>query len=659
MRFGPIASGRLPVQDSSKIMLLAERHQRAAFAMADWAEMAKKCVDFFEGRQWTAEQLAQMARARRPAMKWNIIAPLVRLILGYQANNKTDITFQPGDDSRSSEAVAEILTRLEKNVATINRQKFVDGEVFGDGIVTGRGFFRTELDFENNDLGEIKTRAQDPFATYIDPDADTYDLNESAAFIQTAKMVSIDQIEAECGRSIADLIRPYTMGQTPVAPVSTMMVNEEITPIRFFGRREDTISSWYDQFYSVMGDFVDTHRKTIRVLETQHKVSEERNVIIDLETGDKKVLPNEWGRDRIEKLIFYGQSIGNPLVVQRRRVTRLQWTTQIGDVLIHDAPSIYESYTITPYFPYFRRGVSRGAVEDLIDPQNEKNKRRSAEIEIVSKSSNGGWSYHVDSLDPVQKQKLKNFGSSPGFQLEWKGENEPKQLSPAAPPMVHERLEQKADDDIRKIAGINESALGELDRVQSGRAIEARQRQAVIAIQLYMDNFARSKGLLGSKHGEIFQGFYTEKRMFRVLGEDGKFARTIINEMQVDPNSGVKRILNDITVGKYMAVVDEQPLSATFASAQFEEMLTLLEKMGPALGPMIPAFGDLIIDMSTMPRKQEWIERLHALIPQAGGVPPGAPPMPGGPAPGNAPMLDAAAVQGGVVPVSPAGPVAA
>lgn len=658
MRYGPVASRKIPDQDSAKVMLMAERFQRASYAHQRWAEQAKKCTDFFEGRQWTAEALAEMRAQKRPALTFNIIAPLVRLILGYQRNNKTDIVYQPSNDARSTENTAEVLTAIEKTIASMTDQEFVDTEVFLDGIVTARGYYRTLLEFDDNDLGESVTRAQDPFMTYLDPDGNTYDLNDSCGFVQTSRFVSIDWIEDQYGKNISELLRPYTQGQTPVGPVSSLMVNNEVTPIRYFGEREDVHYEWWDNFYTLMGDFVDTHRKTLRIVETEHKVRERRKVIIDLETGDKKVLPENWDQERIAKILAYAEHVGNPLIVEDRMVERYHWTTMCGDILLYDRPSPYQTYSITPFFPYFRRGFTRGVVDDMIDPQMEKNKRRSVETEMVSKLSNGGWRYHANSMTAQQKRNLKRFGAAPGFQLEWQGEPhmKPERIEPGAPPMAHERLENKADEDIRRISGINESALGELDRVQSGRAIEARQRQAVIAIQLYMDNFKRSKKLLGGKRLEIIQNHYTEPRLYRTIGEDGKLALTMINQQQIDPHTGIKRILNDITLGRYVATVDETPLSATFANAQFEEMLTLIEKMGPAVAPYMPLFADLMVDMSSLPRKQEWIERLGMIAQAQGGGAPGAGGEMGGApgtAPGNAPGLDQGmAPGGGVVPVA-------
>lgn len=605
-----------------KVLRIAERWQRAAWAQQRWAEPAKECVDFVEGRQWTAAQLAAM-HGKRQAMKFNVIAPVVRLVLGYQRNNKTDITFSPGQDSQSSEQVAETLTQLEKLNASQYGLGFVDTEVFLDGLISGRAYYDTRLDYDHNDLGECKTTAKDPFSIYPDPDASSYDLNETASYIQESKLLSIDEIEVTYGRDVAKLIKPFTMGQTPVAPLSSLVINDEVTPVRTFGLREDTTIEWWDTFYSMMGDFVDTYRKTIRIVQTQHKVREMRNVVIDLETGDTEVLPLNWAQDKIEKALLFAELAGNPCIVQRRQVERVHWTDIAGDLMLYDKPSIYSGFTLTGYFPYFRRGMTRGMVEDLIDPQKEKNKRRSARIETVQKTANGGWLYHQDMVDPTQEANIKKWGSVPGVNIKYKGNlGPPVQIQPGAPPIAHERLEHDSDEDIRHISGINESMLGDDGKVQSGRAILARQRQAVISVQMYMDNMSRSKHLLGQRHLDIYTRQYTEHRMYRVTGEDGKYAPLYINQPFIDPATGATRIENDLTVGKYAVVVDESPMSATYQSAQFDEAMTLMEKLA-GLGPLAAIFGPLIIGLSSLSRKDDWI----AAMQQAGAV---APPPPAG-----------------------------
>lgn len=51
MKFGPVPARKMPEQDPTKVLLMEERWQRAAFAQQPWAERAKKTVDFFEKQQ--------------------------------------------------------------------------------------------------------------------------------------------------------------------------------------------------------------------------------------------------------------------------------------------------------------------------------------------------------------------------------------------------------------------------------------------------------------------------------------------------------------------------------------------------------------------------------------------------------------------------------
>ena len=42
MKFGPVPPKKLPKQDPFKVLLLAEKWQRAAYAQQRWAEPAKR-----------------------------------------------------------------------------------------------------------------------------------------------------------------------------------------------------------------------------------------------------------------------------------------------------------------------------------------------------------------------------------------------------------------------------------------------------------------------------------------------------------------------------------------------------------------------------------------------------------------------------------------
>lgn len=628
---------RLPQQDPELVRRLSLRWLRASEPHSKWAKDAKVCVDFLEGIQWSEKDKAKLDAIGRQSLTINKMAPLFRMVMGYQSSNRNDITFLPTSDSVSQEDVARVLTALQKIEGDRDDLDWTDTDVFADGVSTGRGFWGCTLDFQDNDLGEIKWVNKDNFSIYIDPDANTYDLNKSASYIQESVWTDLEGIGCTYGKEAEEAVKNIYAGHYQ-SSLLHYLGQEEISPERFFGQYRDdkAETSWADIYYN---DFVDKQAKRVRLLDTEYYINTIQPCFIDLETGQKEPIPTEWmkpeNHHKIQSALDYAMMKNNPIKIAQRPVKRIRKTVTCGDILLFDDWSIYESYSIVGYFPYFRKGKTRGMLNDMIDPQKELNKKRSLITDILNRNANSGWIYEENTLDPEQEDNLKVYGSSPGIHVKYKrgpqGAEPPRRLEPGGYPQGLDRLEEKAGDDLRQISGINESALGQLDRVQSGRAIEARQRQAVISIQMYSDNFARSKKILGRKSLEIYQNFYTEERVYRDIGEDSTMITYEINKKLSTGDNSVMR-LNDITLGKYGVKVDQVPISATFKQGQFEETMTILEKLGPLGMALLQVNPDLVIDQSSLSNKQQWKEAMKVATEQsqmaaAGAVPPagGAP----------------------------------
>lgn len=624
MPYGALpAKRRLPKQDHALIARLGEWWAIAALAQSKWATEAKECLDFREGIQYAPEDIAALERQNRPHFQFNKIDPLLRLIQGYQSNNETDIRIRAGKDGVGTNDVAELLTKLIKQISIDNDLDDVDAEVFNLGMSTGRGYWDHRLDFANNDLGEIRTISEDPFSCYPDPDCTGYDLNTGQR-VHVSKWLSLDEIEYIYGRAVKDAVSPYTMQGSQWAGFPTYYYDgsQEVYVRRGFAEEEEIEYSTFRQLFHT--SFVDTTRKNVRVIETQYYLYEEQRVFIDQETGDKSIIPAEWNQARIQKALAYAEAINNPLDVQSRIVRTLHWSTIVGDVLVYDRLSPYKTFTLVGFFPYFRDGITRGMVHDLRDPQREINKRRNAQIESVAKTANGGWLYHEGSFDTVQERNLKQFGSSPGVNLKWSGTSphqKPEQIAAQPPNVAMERLEEAARNDLRDISGFNEAALGELDKVESGRALEARQRQSIIAVQPYLTNFSRSKKINGRKYLIIIQQHYTEERIYRIVDDDAGEEILHLNQSIIDPTTMAVQRLNDVTLGNYSVIVDEQPMATTFRAAQFDEALLILERLSRGMAPdQLALFADILVDMSSLPRKEELKERIQAVL-AASGIP--------------------------------------
>lgn len=649
---------QMPPQNDDIVRRLSWRWLRAARPHNEWASTAKLCVDFLEGNHWSEEEKSILRQMRRTALTLNMIAPLWRLVMGYQSSNRIDVSYLPTSDSASSEAVAEVLNNIFKSEANRCDLAYTDSDVFADGLTTGRGYWDVELCFDDNDLGEIAFKAADPFSKYIDPDTQSYDLSHpelGASYIQDTVWTNLDCINEKYGSDAAMAVQ-NVFGPGYQSAVLSYLGENEVSPKRFFGGYADDkdFSTWSDVYYN---DFIDEQAKQVRLLDSQYRVTKISPCFVDLETGDKEMIPEEWlaKPQIIDKVMQYAEKRGNHLKIANRPVKRIRRTITCGDVMLFDKWSIYRDYTTVGFFPYFRRGKTRGMVEDLIDAQREANKKNSVLTDIVNRNANSGWMYEENTLDPEQEENLRLYGSSPGINVKYKrkeGSDKPSRIEPGGYPQGLDRLEEKASNRMFDLSGLNPSALGQLDRVQSGRAIEARQRQAVLSIQMYSDNFSRSKKMQGDKALAIFQKFYTEERIYRVMGEDSSLSITEINKKMTTGDNAVLR-LNDITVGKYSVHVDEVPISATFKQGQFEETMMIVEKLGPIGMALMQTNPGLIIDQSSLPRKQEWKKALEeavaaqqaqaqaagAMPAAAGGAPTDPTATPVGPAAGTPEMM--------------------
>ena len=636
----------LPPQNPQRVLLHATRFRRSADALRLWSETAKKCVDYFEGRQWNARDLAKLLNEKRPALTINKIKPLVELVYGYWLSNRTDINFLPGYDGTGTADIAAALSHVGKQISEMNQLPYVDGEVFIDGLLTGRGFWDWRLGFDKNLLGDVNARAQDPFSTYLDPDGDQYDTN-TGNYIMTSRWTSAEEVTFYYGKEAAARIGGFLMagGVSSSMPVGGLEANEEVTPIRRFGQEAD---GWHgnsnvygDYFY----DWIDGSRKNVRLVDIQHYVLTKRWFFVDLDTGSSRAVPDHWGKQQIEKSLHWARTMGSPLVVQQRDTRRVRWTHMVGDTIVFDDWSPYDSFTIVPFYAYFRRGITQGMVEGLIDAQDEVNKRRSARLNILGRSAAGGWMYPKGSLTAEEKLNLERYGSTPGVMIEYDQRdgklNKPEPIQPSVTPAAYAQVEKDAEEDIMKIAGINEAAMGQMDQTAiSGRALLARQRQAVIGKEGTMANWHRAKELCGRKILELIQGHMTEERIIRSRGTGNDMVQMVINQRTA---AGV---VNDVTLGSYALAIDEVPLSKSFLEAQFEELMRMKE-----MGMPIP--DEFIIDASSIARKEELKLGMAVARQQqaAMGAPPpadGSAPPAGGPPqdPGAAPAQEPGAPPG-------------
>lgn len=613
-------SRRIPKQEVDTLATQWDSFDRAVRGTKKWADGdvskdmpgARMCQDFLNGNQWALADLLARQADKRPSITINRIKPIVQSARGFFRNNRYELKYLPGTDGTGSQATAEVLTKLSKGTDEECKTKWVDAQVFDDGLTTGRGFWDIRLSFADNVLGRVSERALNPFRTHPDPEADSYDPAEWNE-VTCEHWMTHNDIEQMYGR-VANEVQPllnYGIRRSPGALLNSHEDTDTLPPIGYFGQFASLSES--ENMYNLghtngLGEVAfyehfNALRRLFRVIDRQHYRRKRVKRLIDPITGQFRVIPDTWDRNRIADLVSKAARMGAQLMVDDTMKRVVRWTVTCLDVVLFDDWSPYETFTVVPFFPDFQRGLTRGLIHDLIHPQQEVNVKRSAQMHIMNLTANPGWIWGKGVLDDDNNETMLRDGAKPGVQIQFdvekaKEAGKPARIAMGEFPIGLERLEKNAGDDIEYIAGFNKAAMGQLDRVQSGRAIEARTRAAMVGLEPYFDAFGYSTELKGRKRLELFQDFYTEPRIMMLTTDPEAPPETVqINQAAADG------VINGISDGTYTAVVDQVPISKSYLDGVFQEAMEIVEKL-PGLIP-----GPDLLKLSSLPGKTEMIRK--------------------------------------------------
>jgi hypothetical protein len=545
----------------------------------DFVDKADTCEDYFAGNQWDPVTRRKLENQGKPVLTINKVLATVAAVMGEQLENRADISFRPLKDG--SQETADALTKLYIQIANANKLDWVESEVAADGFITSRGFYDVRAVFGDSMQGEAQIKKLNPRNVIVDPDAEDYDPDTWKEWFLT-KWLSPDDIEILYSKADADILRL---------------------------RQPDSLLADYDNVDKHHGTFGGEARtsdssstgstvRRVRVIERQYKKLYNAWHFVDPETGDVSIVPDTWSEDkRIEVAAMAGLSL------TRKLVERIRWTVTADNVVLFDEWSPYLSFTVVPYFPFFRNGKTIGIVENLLSPQDQLNKTSSQELHIINTTANSGYKVKTGSLQNMDIEDLEERGAQTGVVFELTDTKDLEKIQPNQVPTGLDRVAFKADQFIKEISGVSDSSRG-FDRADvAAKAIEAKQAAGSVNLAKPMDNLARTRHLLAKRILDLIQTFYTEHRVLKITGTD---LVTKTEELEINKPSAENGIVNDLTIGKYDVVVTTAPARNNFEETQFKEALELRQ-----LGVAIP--DDILVEASHLERKAEIAERIKEL----------------------------------------------
>jgi len=548
----------------------------------DFVQKATKCDQFFIGNQWTAEDLAALKLARRPALTINKIISTLANVMGEQIYQRSEIGFRPRSGAPAE--VAEALVKVFKQISDNNQLDWQRSDMFADGIITSRGFLDVRLDFTDSMQGEVRITKPNPKNVVIDPDAEEYDPDTWRDTLLT-KWLTADDIAVLYNKADAEYLRNR---------------DSTISPYGF-----DSFQDMRDRFGTqpgggwrgADGDFSSVTRN-IRVLERQHKKLDRQKHFVAPATGDMRAIPDDFDANKIN---WYVEKYG--FAVTTKLISRIRWTVVADNVVLHDDWSPFKRFTLIPYFPFFRHGTTIGLVENLLGSQELLNKVSSQELHVVNTTANSGYKVRQGSLANMTPEELEQRGAETGLVIEVNGDpdKDVQKISPNQVPQGLDRVSYKAEEHIKSISGVSDSQQG-FDREDvAAKAIQAKRQAGSTNLAKPLDSLVRSDFLLARHTLDIIQGFYTEERLLTITKDriTGETEELTIN--QVTPEG---RIVNDLTLGEYDVVISSVPQRETLEDSQFEQALSLRE-----VGVAIP--DETLIENSRLMNKADILKKMR------------------------------------------------
>ena len=556
----------------------------------EYLDLKKKCNDYYMGEQWDAKDLSKLNAEGRPALTINMILSTVNIVLGEQIGRRVDISYKPAKDAAQDSAVA--LTKLAMAIADANQLHWKETQVFSDGLIEERGYYDVRMNFDDNISGECEISTVDGGDIIPDPDSSSYDPSDWKEFYR-ARWLSLDEIEDNYGKPARTSLEGVTSEE------DGDFGKESIRRLKntFGDTDEKTVEGWADATDEETRGFV----IKVRVIERQFYKNTTVYSLIDPATGVKRDLPPETTKENAEKLASHFKAS-----IQKSTKPRVRWRITADQFVLYDEWSIYKTFSIIPYFAYFRRGKPFGMVRNLLSPQEQYNKLSSQELHIVNTTANSGYIVEVGALHGMTADDLKESGSKTGTVITVNpgrmGGIE--KIKPNTIPTGIDRISSKSAQNLKEISGINDAMLGQEGAEVSGVALDKKEKRGQVQIQVPLDNLSRTRHMLARKILELVQDFYTDERIVHYVNDMATSQETdefSINQVQPDGS-----IINDVTKGSYNIVIGTLPARDNFRDTQFAEALNLRN-----VGINIPGYR--VVQYSNLAHKQEVAEEVKQL----------------------------------------------
>lgn len=568
-------------KDEAPDEILAEARKRYAAAQDAESDNDTAALDdlrFLSGgdNQWYPQAVASRTLDGRPIITVNSLPTYLHQVTNDQRMNTPSIKVHPVDDKADIET-AKVLQGLIRHIEYESNADVAYDTAVNSAAAIGKGFFRLITDFEEDSS-----------------------FNQCLKFqrIRNALTVKIDPLAVEADGS-----------DMKWAFIEVMMSKQEFTRL-YPKANAASDSAFTDGMSNFAGWLTDN---TVRVCD-YYCIENENAEVVLLSNGE-----SGYKSDLIE--LPEGVTIVRTRMSKRSKVMLRKITG--CDVL--EKTEIKCKWI--PVFPVYG---------DEIDIEG-----KIIRSGIIRNAKGPAMMYNVMITSATEEIALRAKapyimaeGQEEGHEKEWATANNraypymlykpvtidgtlappPQRNQMADVPVGALQMAMHAADDVKKTTGLFDASIGARGSATSGKQELAQQREGDMANYHYADGLLRTQLHAGRCVICMIPYYYDSERVVRVLGEDDTAEYATINKRNVDgemdANGKLKKILNDLTVGKYDITISSGPSFSTLRQEAAEGMASNMEK-NPALWNII---GDLYVRSQDWPNADKIANRLEKAI---------------------------------------------
>jgi hypothetical protein len=530
-------------------------------AYQKWREEAREAWMFYDGQQWSDEEVRKLRENAQPTIVINKIAAKVDNIAGTEVSGRTRILYRSRSGSVSEEKTARAISDLALFVAERNEQAIELSNVFRSGLVTGLGWL--DVGVENAEEGPlIFNRCEDELTVVWDALSRRLDFSD-ARFVCRERWLDEEEVKLLFPEKAGDVLQNLERGR--YIPLKNGLTGPGI-------------------------NYVDPQGRQMRIVEVQYKQTEKRYTVQHAD-GNETVT--------FERREAYSVPDAQVTSTFASRVYVAYFTENI--LLSHGPmPYNHNQFSLVPYV--FKRnrldGRPYGLVRSAIDPQRELNKRRSKAMHLLNTAQ------VIADIDAVEDPAiLAREAARPDGMILKRSGKELRIIRNTDLAQSQVGVMEQAARDIQEVMGVFDESIGRQSNATSGIAIQQRQIAGSLNQMFAFDALRRAKRTLGMQILSLIRQYFTHEMVIQ-LTDNFEAARLIkLNSREILPD-GTEVVLNDVRSGVFDIHVEE--VRDVLSSREFEvQQLNMLIQAG------VPVPPQLLVEATSLKNKEEILRGMN------------------------------------------------